>query len=109
MVREVLACQQSCHVLHTLRATFFSGDRVIIQREDPETRVEEFTFEPHQAYALDICFSTGDGKTREMDSRTTVFKRDPESRYLLKVRRMPLSVLAIASSFHALCGFSFHR
>lgn len=30
--------------------------------------------------------STGEGKPRELDARTTVFKRDPESRYLLKMK-----------------------
>ena len=46
----------------------------------------QITFEPHQAYAIDIVMSTGEGKAKELDSRTTVFKRDPEAHYLLKMK-----------------------
>jgi hypothetical protein len=38
------------------------GNKIIHQRVEPEQKVEECTFEPHEVYAIDICFTTGDGK-----------------------------------------------
>ena len=40
------------------------GNKVIVQREEPDKRIDECTFEVNEVYAVDICFSTGDGKVR---------------------------------------------
>ena len=44
---------------HELKQFLIDGPRVIAQKDDPEARVEEFKFAPHEAFALDVCFSTG--------------------------------------------------
>ena len=36
------------------------------------------TFEAHETYAIEIAFTTGEGKAKETETRTTVFKRQPE-------------------------------
>jgi hypothetical protein len=38
------------------------GNKTIIQREEPDKKFEEVEFEPNEVYAVDICFSTGEGK-----------------------------------------------
>jgi hypothetical protein len=40
------------------------GSKVIVQRQEGETKVEECTFEANEVYAVDICFSSGEGKVR---------------------------------------------
>ncbi len=38
------------------------GNKTILQREEPDQKVEEVTFEANEVYAIDICFSSGEGK-----------------------------------------------
>ena len=38
---------------------------------------EKCEFDVHEVYAIDILVSTGDGKAKEKDTRTTVYKRTP--------------------------------
>ncbi len=45
---------------HQLKRFIIDGDKVIINRFDPEHKVEEVTFEANEVYAVDIVFSTGD-------------------------------------------------
>merc|ERR1711879_140695 len=42
-------------------------------------------FEVHEVYAIDILVSSGDGKGREMDTRTTVYKKK-DTMYALKMK-----------------------
>lgn len=52
------------------------------QRRDVDT----FTFEEGEAYTVDILVSTGEGKARNMDTRTTIHKRMPAQTYSLKMK-----------------------
>ena len=55
--------------------------------EDPEEeKVPECTFEQAEVYAVDVAMSTGDGKARPGELRTTVFKRNVEQTYMLKAK-----------------------
>jgi curved DNA binding protein len=71
---------------HEIRRFIIDGDRVIINKPTKEQKVETFTFSEGEAYTIDIVMSTGEGKTREVESRTTVYKRAPESAYSLKLK-----------------------
>ena len=53
-------------------------------------------FAVHDVFAVDILISTGDGKTKEKDTRTTLYKRT-ENNYQLKMKasRGLLSYLSI--------------
>lgn len=53
--------------------------------EDEEGE-EDFDFKEGDVFAIDIMMSTGDGKFREMDAKTTVHKRDVEVKYALKTQ-----------------------
>ncbi|KAJ1347042.1 hypothetical protein KIN20_001985 [Parelaphostrongylus tenuis] len=48
--------------------------------------MERFTIEKHEVYAIDILFSTGKGKAKDMDTRTTVFKRNEDIQYSLRLK-----------------------
>lgn len=60
------------------------GNDVIINKETPEQRVEEFEFAPGDVIGLDIYISSGEGKPKEGDFRATVFKRELDTQYNLK-------------------------
>lgn len=55
---------------------------MLIHNRKEHTKCE---FAVHEVYAVDVLVSTGDGKTKEKDNRTTVYKRTTES-YNLKMK-----------------------
>uniref|UniRef100_A0A0K0DK28 Zn-dependent protease n=1 Tax=Angiostrongylus cantonensis TaxID=6313 RepID=A0A0K0DK28_ANGCA len=64
------------------------GEKQIIQNPGEKQRMEmeRFTIEKHEVYAIDILFSTGKGKAKDMDTRTTVFKRNEDIQYSLRLK-----------------------
>lgn len=56
-------------------------------------------FEVHEVYGVDVLISTGDGKAKEGESRTTVYKRT-EQTYALKMKasRGKENILRISSN-----------
>jgi len=59
---------------------------VIINKPEVDQQVDEFHFEAYQAFAIDIVMSTGEGKTREVDTKNSVYKRNPNVNYTLKMK-----------------------
>jgi curved DNA binding protein len=51
-----------------------------------EEEVPDCTFEQAEVYAVDVAMSTAEGKARPGSLRTTIFKRNVETQYLLKVK-----------------------
>merc|ERR1712159_50527 len=54
--------------------------------DDVDSKVDESTFELYETYVVDIAVSSGEGKPREMDKKTTVFKRAVDKQYRLKMK-----------------------
>merc|ERR1712238_32141 len=55
--------------------------------EAGDEKVDECTFEQSEVYAVDVAMSTGEGKPRPSGVlRTTVFKRNVEANYRLKMK-----------------------
>jgi len=55
--------------------------------EAGEEKVSECTFEQAEVYAVDVAMSTGEGKPRpSATARTTVFKRNVEANYKLRMK-----------------------
>jgi curved DNA binding protein len=71
---------------HKMKKHLIDGNDVIINKETPEQRVEEFEFAPGDVIGLDVYVSTGEGKPKEGDFRTTVFKRELDTQYNLKIK-----------------------
>jgi len=73
-------------VSHQIGKFVLEGEKVIPGRVNPEVRNADITFEENEVYALDIMVSSGEGKLRERDARTTVFKRETNVSYSLKMK-----------------------
>ncbi len=70
---------------HSMPRNKIDGSKVILNRLDPEQRVEEVTFGADEVYGIDIVMSTGEGKPKETDNRqTTIYKRNAAVTYSLK-------------------------
>jgi len=77
--------------MHQMKRYVLDGVKEVALKEltpdDPEEeKVPDCTFEQSEVYAVDVAMSTGDGKARPGAMRTTVFKRNVEQQYLLKVK-----------------------
>jgi curved DNA binding protein len=91
-VAEAFGCKPIEGMLsHQLHRDTIDGDKVIIQNPTENQRKETppHTFEMYDVFAVDVIVSTGEGKGREEDARTTVFKkRDIVYQLKLKASRV---------------------
>eukprot|EP00871_Galdieria_phlegrea_P002126 jgi/Galph1/2914/GphlegSOOS_G1551.1 len=71
---------------HQMKRYVIDGNKVILAKPTFDQKVEVYEFEENEVYALDIAMSTGEGKTREEGTRTTVYKRRVDVEYNLKMR-----------------------
>jgi curved DNA binding protein len=71
---------------HQMKRFVIDGTKVIPNKHVADQAVEEFEFEENEVYAIDVVVSTGSGKTRELDLRPTIYKRDVDQTYLLKLQ-----------------------
>ncbi|XP_052807076.1 proliferation-associated protein 2G4-like [Mya arenaria] len=62
---------------HQLTKHVIDGEKAIIQNpsENQKKEHEKCEFDVHEVYGIDILISTGDGKGKELDTRTTVYKK----------------------------------
>jgi curved DNA binding protein len=73
-------------LMHEMKRFVIDGSKVVLLREEVEQKVDEFKFEANEVYSVDVVMSSGDGKAKEGDARTTVFKRCVEQQYRLKMK-----------------------
>lgn len=90
---------------HQLQQNKIDGAKTIIQNPTEKQRQdhEDAEFEVHEVYAIDVLVSTGDGKPREVDTRTTVYKRNPEILYQLKMKTSRALFSEVEKRFGAMC------
>jgi curved DNA binding protein len=86
-----IAADYGCNMLegvlsHEIKQHVIDGNKAIICKETFDQHVEEFDFGVNQAYILDVLVSTGEGKPRETEFRTTVFQRALDVTYNLKLK-----------------------
>merc|ERR1711865_385061 len=87
---------------HQLKKWVIDGAQSIISAETGEEKVDEFTFEMNEVYCIDVVMSTGDGKTKETELRHTVYKRAPETSYMLKTAKARQFLSEVNKRFPAL-------
>ncbi|GFH47944.1 hypothetical protein CTEN210_04420 [Chaetoceros tenuissimus] len=70
--------------------------------EEGEEELPECTFDQAEVYAVDIAMTTGDGKVRPADLRTTVYKRNVEVNYQLKMKASRYVISEVDKKFPTL-------
>ena len=58
-----------------MKKHLIDGNECIINKETPEQRVDDWEFAPGDIIGLDVFVSSGEGMGKEIDARTTVYKR----------------------------------
>jgi len=71
---------------HQMKKHVIDANKVIINKSTTEQQVKDATVEMGDVFGFDIVMSTGEGKPKQLDKRTTVFKRDLEEKYSLKMK-----------------------
>merc|ERR1711990_1092641 len=71
---------------HQMKKHVIDANKVIINKTTTEQQVKDAVMEPNDVFAMDIVMSTGEGKPKQLDARTTVFKRDLETKSSLKMK-----------------------
>ena len=69
---------------HKVKKHLIDGNEVIINKETPEQRVDDWEFASGDVFGLDVYVSSGDGMGREAEVRCTVYKREMDMQYNLK-------------------------
>jgi curved DNA binding protein len=85
---------------HQLKKHVIDGSRLIAGVEDEKT--ETFEFELNEVYCIDVVMSTGEGKGRPAEMRSTVFKRNVETSYMLKTQKARQFISEVNKRFPAL-------
>lgn len=88
---------------HDLKKFLIDGNNVIINKETFEQKVDEHEFGIHDVFALDVIVSTGEGKPKASELRTTVYKRALEKTYTLKTKHGRQFYYEVTDRFPTLC------
>ncbi|KAL0487233.1 metallopeptidase family M24 protein [Acrasis kona] len=72
---------------HQIKRFVLDGQNTIILKETLDHHVEEVTFEENTVYVLDLVFTTsGEGRLKETQPKTGVYRRQAETSYNLKTQ-----------------------
>jgi curved DNA binding protein len=80
--------------MHQMKRFVIDGVKEVALRDptpdemanEGEEKLPACEFEQNEVYAVDVAMSTGDGKAKPGELRTTVFKRNVETNYRLKMK-----------------------
>ena len=105
---------------HELKRAELETNNVIAHRISPEEAVQTFQFEPNQVYCIDMVMTTGSGRCKESDIKTTIYRRASDNDHMMKTQagrkfmaearknfpNMPFSVRAFEDQAGAKVGVS---
>ncbi len=92
---------------HRMRRDIVDGTEVIINNPTFDQKVEERAFQHGDVFGLDVIVSSGEGKPRETELRTTIYKRAIETTYKLKTESGRKLLAVAEQNFHTF-PFSFN-
>jgi len=72
---------------HNIKKYCIDGNQSIIGKEVPLQQVEKWEFEKGQVIHMDVYVSSGEGKPKLSECRTTVYKRQLQNMYNLKIQK----------------------
>ena len=86
-VAEAYGCTPLEGVLsHQMKKHVIDANKMIVNKVNEENKPKEVTIEKGDVFSMDIAMSTGEGKPKVGEKRCTVFKRDLEEKYSLKMK-----------------------
>ena len=72
---------------HTMEQYLIDGEHYFDQQpKEGDEKIPEFAIEENSVFVVDVMMSTGEGKAKLRDTKTTVYKRANEEPYYLKLQ-----------------------
>ncbi|KAI9103014.1 peptidase M24, structural domain-containing protein [Phlyctochytrium arcticum] len=95
---------------HQITRNVLDGAKSIILNpsESQKKETETISFEEGEVYGIDILVSSGEGKPRTLETRTTVFKRQKDVTYNLKMKTSREVLTKITKQFGSM-AFSLRQ
>ena len=84
---------------HMMKRYIIDAFRCIPGKKVPEQLVHDYPFEAAQVWTLDIAFTTGKGKLKERDTRTSIYKTALESNYNAKMESAKEVIREVETKF----------
>lgn len=95
---------------HEVKKHLIDGNKVILNKETFDQKVDSFEFQVNEVYVLDVMLSTGEGKPKASEQRVTLFKRALDKIYNLRGKSARAFFTELnekyPSMFFSLNGFS---
>jgi curved DNA binding protein len=88
---------------HEMKKHLIDGNKVILNKETFEQRVDSQEFAVGDVFALDVYVSSGEGKTKEADLRCTVYKRAMDRTYNLKIKQSRQFFNEVLDNYPSFC------
>ncbi|KAJ1919144.1 hypothetical protein H4219_002193 [Mycoemilia scoparia] len=86
VVNDTFTAQIDQFVMHGLNTFVMHGLNTFVNKYDPEQQPQKLTFETDQVYTLDVVISTGKGSAKQGYLEPTIYQRDVNQKYSLKLR-----------------------
>lgn len=104
-IAESFGCKPCEGILsHSQERNVVDGKKEIILNPSENVKRETHHFAEGDVFGVDILISSGDGKVKKLESRTTVLKRAKDLKYSLK---MPISRRALSEIDKSFGAFPF--
>ena len=71
---------------HELKRAELETNNVIAHRISAEEAVQTFQFEPNQVYCIDMVMTTGEGRCKESEFKSTIYRRASDNESLMKTQ-----------------------
>ena len=99
-VTESYKCNALEGVLsHRMRRDIIDGFETILLKKTVEHKVDIRDFDHGDVYGFDVIVSTGEGKPKESELKTTIYKRAVETNYKLKTDAARKLLSAVEQNF----------
>lgn len=87
---------------HQLKRFVIDGSKAILLKTTTEHQTQEQTFQDFEVYSVDILVTSGSGKLRETQPKTTIYKRNPEVDYHVKLKSSAKALSEIREKYDIL-------
>ena len=88
---------------HELKKHLIDGNKVILNKETFDQKVEEQEFAIHDVFDFEVMVSSGEGKPKELDVRCTIYKRALDQVYNLKVKQSRQFYNEVLNKYPSFC------
>ena len=90
---------------HEIKQYVIDGNTVIIGKETIDQKAEVYEFKVNDIFALDVIVTANEteGKSKESELRTTIFKRNIDANYDLKTKHGRQFLAEVRTKFSDLC------